>query len=95
MIVAIHDAQGKKILVVTDKELVGKKYIEGRLQLDFTSEFYKGKEMAEEEIKRLMRGAYIIHLAGKKSVQLGIDEGFVDEMNVKQIKGISHAEVLL
>lgn len=94
-IIAIHDAQGKKILVISDEDVVGKRYVEGKVQLDLTGDFYKGKAVANNEVKHMMRGAYIIHMVGEKSVQLGIDEGFVDEMHVKKIKGIPHAEVLL
>ena len=95
MIVAVHHANEKKILVITDKEIVGKKFVEGRLQLDLTSDFYKGEQVAEDKIKQMMRGVYIVHMVGERSVQLGIDEGFVDEHTVKKVKGIPHAEVLL
>ena len=95
MRVAIHEAQGKKILVVSDEDVIGKRYVEGNVQLDLTSEFYKGEVVSDDDIRRMMRGAYIIHMVGRKSVQMGIDEGFVDQMSVKKIKGIPHAEVLL
>ena len=95
MIVAIHDAHGKKILVISDEEVVGKKFVEGQLQLDLTGDFYKGELMADTKIRQLMKGAYIIHLVGMQSVQLGIDEGFVDELNVRTVNGVPHAEVLV
>ena len=94
-VVAVHDSQGKKILVISDEDILGKKYIEGKLQLDLPAAFYKGEVTGDTEIKKMMRGAYVIHLVGRESVQMGIDEGFVDAENVRSIKSIPHAEVLL
>jgi len=62
---------GKKnlhgLVVVTDKEVIGKVFSEGNLQLDLTKDFYKGKEMNSEEMER----AYVVHFTGEKAVALG------------------------
>ena len=58
MIVKIHKTQeGRIILAVCDKEIIGKKYEENGIQLDLKSEFYKGKEIEEEKVKELFKKA--------------------------------------
>lgn len=96
MIVKQHKtADGKIILAVCDSELIGKKIVQGNLQLDLTSNFYKGEEMNEEKIKELFKTAYCVNMVGEKSVQLGIKQGIVDKKRVIKIKEIPHAEAVI
>jgi len=96
MIVKTHKTEnGKLILAVCDNDLIGKKIIDKDLQLDLSSNFYKGKEMSEEEAKRLFRYAYIINLAGKKAVGLALKEGLLNKKNILVIKNIPHAQILI
>ncbi len=81
------------ILVITDQDILGKLFTEENKQLDLTKEFYKGKEMDAEEIKKNIKKAYVIHLTGKNAVNLGKELGLVEKMIT--IKNIPHAEVLL
>lgn len=94
MIVNVHNAEGKKIVTVVDSNLLGKKIIENDLQLDLTSDFYKGEEKTEEEIEKLMLRSYIVHLVGKESISWGIKNEIVEKENVLIIKNIPHTEVL-
>ena len=81
------------ILIVTDSDIIGKKFEEGNKQLDLTNKFYEGKEKSEEEVKNLIKEAYVLHLTGKEAVALGKELGLVE--NIIVIDGIEHAEVLL
>jgi hypothetical protein len=95
MIVKVHSTpDGRNILAVCDKSLIGKKFEEKKLQLDLTSEFYNGNENNEEEIKSLFKKSHIINLVGKKSVELGIKEGIISEKSVIYIKKIPIAHCL-
>ncbi|MBW2977974.1 DUF424 family protein [Candidatus Woesearchaeota archaeon] len=88
-------ADGRMILAVCDSELIGKKFVEGDLQLDLSSDFYKGEDMEEERILELFKVVHIVNLVGEKCVKLGIKAGIVDEDRVIKIKGIPHAEVVI
>ena len=81
------------ILIVTDSDLIGKKFEEGKKQLDLTKKFYLGEEKSVEEIKELLNDAYILHLTGKEAVAFGKELGLVDKVIV--IDNVEHAEVLL
>jgi len=52
MIVKIHKSRERKILAVCDNELFGKKFEEGKLRLDLSSEFYDGEEVQEKNLSR-------------------------------------------
>ena len=95
MIVKTHQGPHGLVLVVTDSELIGKKFEEGELQLDLSVVFYNGEEKNEEEIKKLVEGAYVLHLTGEKTVQLFVKWELVDSKNVLKIDGIVHAEVYM
>ena len=83
------------ILVITDKDIVGKLFEEGNKQLDLTKNFYLGDERDAEAVKSLIPEAHILHLTGEKAVALGIELDYVDKDKVVWISGIPHAEALL
>tara|TARA_Y100000310_G_scaffold64488_1_gene60000 strand:- start:24 stop:323 length:300 start_codon:yes stop_codon:yes gene_type:complete len=83
------------LLVVTDGEIIGKTFEEGKLQLDLTKEFYQGKEMSKEEVKELFIDARDLHLTGEKAVGLGIELNYVDKEHVLYVDKIPHAEVVM
>lgn len=83
------------LLVVTDAELVGKKFEEGKRQLDLTLKFYLGEEKTSAEVKELMKCGYVLHLTGVRAVLLGVELELVDDSKVLVIKKVPHAEVVL
>ncbi len=85
----------EKIVAICDKELIGKKYEEGDLQLYVNPRFYGGEEMSEEEILDAIENATIINLVGEKSVSLGLKLGIVLEENIIRIANIPHAQVVV
>lgn len=96
MIFIVNGRQGPHglILVITDKEILGKVFEEGKLQLDLSKEFYQGEEMSKEEVVALLEQAQHIHLTGKESVKLGIEQRFVEKKRILVVQGVPHAEVV-
>ncbi len=95
MIVKKHINQGRVLLAICDDEIIGKKFEEGKKQLDLTADFFKGEKKSEEEARQLIKKATFLNLNGKKSIALGVELGFVDAENVIFISGIPHAECIL
>jgi hypothetical protein len=93
MIVKVHNIEGKIVLAICDKDLVGKKFSDSILQLDLSSSFYKGKDMSEKELSSLIKKAHILNIVGDKSVNYAIKKGFVS--NVIKIKNIPHAQAVI
>lgn len=94
-IVSEKKTENGTILVITDGEIVGKLHQDGKKQLDLGKKIYQGEEKSSEEIKELIDAAYILHLTGQNSVDLGIKLGLVDEKRILIIKSIPHAEVVV
>ncbi len=82
------------LLVVTDKNLIGKVVEERSVRLDLSSIFYKGEEKTEEEVCSLISGARDIHLTGRCALALGRELRLIDERCILRVRGIPHAEVI-
>ncbi|MBW2965853.1 DUF424 family protein [Candidatus Woesearchaeota archaeon] len=86
---------GKLILAVCDSELIGKKFTQGKLQIDLTTDFYKGEEKSESEILLIFQQAYILNLVGEKTVKLALKQKLIDETHILKIQGIPHAQCVI
>ena len=83
------------LIIITDKDILGKKFEEGRLQLDLTLDFYKGEEMEAEDIKKLIKGARHLHLTGESAVKLGVSIDAVNPDKILRVQNVPHAEVVM
>lgn len=95
MIVKKHISSGKLVLAVCDKDILGQKIEENDLQLDLSSDFYKGKEITDEELERLMKRSYIVNVAGKKGIDFFIKKGILDEDAVMKINNVPHVQIFI
>ena len=92
----------RTVVAVCDKELIGKKFEQGHLQLDIKENFYKGtegKEASEEEALDLMESFSnedaTFNIVGKKSVQTALKAGIIDKGSIKTVEGIPFALTLM
>ena len=83
------------LLVITDKDVLGKMFEEGRVQLDLRKEFYQGEIKEKEEVKKLMLKSRHLHLTGKGVVALGIELGLVQRGRILLVQGTPHAQVVM
>ena len=97
MIVKIHNSpDGKKIIAICDAEILGKRFEDGKKQLDLSSRFYEGKTMTEEDIlKNSEKCSFHINAVGEKSISFCIKQGFVDKDNVMHIAGVPYAQAVI
>ena len=80
-------------MAICDSDVLGKKFEEKNLQLDLTSNFYKGEEKPEEEIKEIIKEVHILNIVGNKSIEFFRNLGLIQE--TIKIQGIEHAQVIL
>ena len=89
----------RTVVAVCDKELLGKRFEEGILQLDVKESFYKGKEASEEEVlETLKKFSYedaTFNIVGPESVSVAIKAKVILEENVGEIDSIPFALVLV
>ena len=83
------------LLVVTDSGIIGKKFEEGRVQLDLMQDFYKGEEMNKNQVKSLLQKSRHAHFTGKESVAIGVELDLIDVNRILYVDGVPHAEVVL
>lgn len=94
-IVSERNSGSGLLVVVTDSDVFGKIFEEGKILLDLTKKFYQGEEKSKEEVKKLISKARHVHLTGKNSVSLGKELKIVGEDKVLVVQGVPHAEILL
>ena len=87
--------QGNNILIgACDEKLIGKKFVDGKFQIDVTREFYEGERITAEVLKKYLENATIANLVGEKTVQCAIKLGLVDPDCVLRINGVPHAQMV-
>jgi len=98
MLVKVHESY-RKIIAVCDEELLGKKFIEGKLQLDVKESFYNGESMNEDDLVLLLQEAdkddASFNFVGEKSIKAGIKAKVINKKGVIKVRGIPHALGLL
>jgi len=96
ILIKVHENY-RRVVAICDPELLGKKFVEGKVQLDLNDHFYNGEEMkieqAENLIKNLEKDSPSYNIVGEKSINLCIKNKIIDEEGVKKISGIPHAMV--
>jgi hypothetical protein len=96
MIVKIHKTQDKrKIVAICDESILGKKIHYKDLQLDLSSDFYKGNMIKESELKVMIKGAYIVNAVGEKSIKTLLGLCMIKEENIKKIKNIPYVQIII
>jgi len=87
--------QGNDILIgACDKELIGKKFKDGKLQIDVSKNFYGGRIISIQTLIKYLNDATIANLVGKRTVDCAIKIGLIDPECVLKIKGIPHAQMV-
>jgi len=88
----IHTCGNDVLVAACDKDILGKTFFEGELQLEVKETFYKRCEAPLTELEKVLSGATIANLAGNLVVDCAIYTGFVDKDNVLVIGRIKHAQ---
>lgn len=98
ILINIHEHY-RKIVAVCDSDLLGKKFEEGKMQLDVNEKFYGGKEYEKKKALKILKNALeddaCFNFVGKNSVNLGIEAGLIKKENIIIIQGVPHALAFL
>ena len=87
--------RGDDLLIgACDENLLGKKFEDGEFQIDVTKEFYGGKRISPEALKKYLQDATIANLVGKNTIKCAIDIGLIDPGCIIKIKGVPHAQMV-
>ncbi len=98
MLVKIHKSY-RTIVAVCDAELLGKRFEEGKMQIDVSDAFYGGEKKTDKEVIELLKDSATedatFNILGEKSVNAAIKAGIIDEKGIIMIQGIPYALGLL
>jgi uncharacterized protein len=98
MLLKIHKSY-RDVVAVCDSDLIGKRFEEGRFQLDVKESFYRGEEIPEERAVQILKRMFIedatFNIVGKDSVKAAVQAGIIDESAVGEVQGVQFALILL
>jgi hypothetical protein len=87
--------RGNELLIgACDEKLLGKKFEEGKFQIEVKKEFYGGEKITSSTLKKLLQDATIANLVGKETIRCAIESGLIDSDCIVKIKGIPHAQMV-
>ena len=97
MYLKIHESY-RAVVALCDENLLGKKFEEGKRQLEVRERFFKGDSLNKEEainlLKRQQREDSTFNIVGEESVKVAIEIGLIDKNQVAMVGGIPFALVL-
>lgn len=86
--------QGSEILVAAcDSDILGKTFRSEGLRLHLSEGFYDGESADEAKLVNRLEMATVANLAGKRTLEIAVRRGFVDEACVIVIGGVPHAQM--
>ena len=91
----IHTFGNDVLVAACDKDILGKTFFEGELQLEVKESFYNRCTAPMTELAEVLSGASIANLAGNLVVDSAISAGFIGSGNVLVIGGIKHAQFVV
>jgi len=87
--------QGNDLVIsACDEELLGKRFIDGKFQIDVSKHFYDGDRIYKKTLEKYLLDATIANLVGKETVTCAIKLGLVDPDCILKIKGVPHAQMI-
>ncbi len=97
MLIKIHKSY-RDVIAVCDSGLLGKKFEQGKLQIEMGN-FFEGEEKTEAEILEIMKDAAkedaTFNIAGKQAVNCALKAGIMAREGIITIQGIPVALTLL
>ncbi|MFP4530247.1 MAG: DUF424 domain-containing protein [Halodesulfurarchaeum sp.] len=82
------------LITVCDPDVLGETFEEGSISLSVTEDFYGGERVETETVVEALSRASIANLVGTETVELAIEEGFIEEGNVLEVEQTLHAQYL-
>jgi len=89
----------RDVVAICDSELLGKRFEEGRFQLDVKESFFKGDETDEEKAIEIMRDMAkedaTFNIVGEQAVSAALKAGIIKQEGIEKIANIPFALILL
>jgi hypothetical protein len=97
ILLKVHESY-RWVVAVCDKDVFGRKLVEGKRVLDVSGVFFEGEEMSDEEVEaeivRCNREDATFNFVGEKSVGIAKELGLVKDEGIVTIDGVPFALLL-
>jgi hypothetical protein len=98
MLIKIHRTY-RDVVAICDSDLIGKRFEEGKFQLDIKESFFKGEKKSKEKATKIMQDMSkedaTFNIVGEKSVNTALKAGIITKKGIKKIQGVPFAMVLM
>jgi uncharacterized protein len=98
MQIKIHESY-RKIVALTDSEIIGKTFSEGIKQITINPNFFKGEEKSDQEIIEILKDMEkedaTFNIVGEKSINCALKAGVISPEGIITIENIPIALGLL
>lgn len=91
----IHEREGRKVIAVCDRELIGTVLDDGTgyMDLDRYRDFYVGDIVDEERVRKEFSLFSSLNIVGKRSVGIALSAGLADEEDIMYINKTPYIQV--
>ena len=90
----VHKYGDDVVIGACDEKLLGKKFVDGKFQIDVSKNFYQGRIIDKKTLEKFLNDATIANLVGKETVKCAINMGLVNPDCILKIKGVPHAQMI-
>ncbi len=94
MIVNERDTPDGRLVSVCDENVLGETFENNGVPFEVTEEFYDGEPADEERVIASLARARVANIVGSNAVTLAVEHGFVEEANVLDLGGTTHAQLV-
>ena len=92
--IKIYEQGDDLVIGACDEHLLGKKFVDGKFQIDVSENFYGGQRISKETLAKYLIDATIANLVGEETIQCAIKLGLVNPDCILKIKGVPHAQMI-
>ncbi|MCK5624439.1 DUF424 domain-containing protein [Candidatus Pacearchaeota archaeon] len=89
----------RDVVAICDSKLLGKKFEEGKFQLDVKESFFGGDETSEEKTIEIMREMVkedaTFNIIGEESINAALKAGIIKQEGIGKIANIPFALILI
>ncbi len=89
-----HQHGAHTLIAVCDCNILGKKFAEGHLKIEVSSDFFGGEKASCSEVEAILASATMANFVGCKTVEHAISLGYVEKDNVLSIDGVLCAQMV-
>lgn len=94
MLVNERDTPEGRLVSVCDENVLGETFENDGVSFEVTEAFYDGEHADEERVVASLARARVANIVGFRAVSLAVEHGFVEQANVLDLGGTSHAQLL-